>query len=600
MVAEQKPSTSRAAPESSFLSLALIEPEIRANGPPSAVIRHCPGSRTIKNSTIWYRFADSPTFLACSRCYKDHIEHSKFAESFLRFRSEVGVPLRCRFWVPRMMVMLWPEATTSCDLQHVAEYAQRRSGIADCRAIDGAKPSEDIVWYQPSDQQVPEFISCQACYEDQVLATVFERYFIPTCKKQPESEIWSCDLCHTFVLKVLPLFAALSDWRGFKMMVQYRSPLKACQYQGSDLGEGHWFSTNSLKGRLWICETCYLDRIALTSFDKHFEYVSKDVIGYVKPDGMARCGMSSGALLVAFEMALLNDQFGAFLDAVDTVRNSKSCKKEGIEDGQRHTIYGEDTGFYICQACYIGIVITCELDAFFRPAPWMRGLKHICDMNPATPRFVHYVEKLAEAVDFRDFSVFGRFVRRVAGIPQCPSREALANASWWVCNECAVCPECYEATVSETVLAHCFEFQKPDKVLPRMCSLGSARMRQEFVDACRKGCIADLTKYAAHRSEVYNATVPLLNAMKCAKVSRADLAMSFGVLGVVYSALEERALAEGSRGELPQSEYDRYRVHYGAKSERMTKLMLDIMDEANREDEWRLIESLESRWSDVE
>jgi hypothetical protein len=92
-------------------SLAWAEPEMLANGPPSAVIGQCPGTRALKYSTTWYRSIEEPAFFYPFQTAMNNIlQNQSFSSAFLRFRSEAGIPLQCRFWVPRMSVTLPPDA----------------------------------------------------------------------------------------------------------------------------------------------------------------------------------------------------------------------------------------------------------------------------------------------------------------------------------------------------------------------------------------------------------------------------------------------------------------------------------------------------------
>jgi hypothetical protein len=156
--------------------------------------------------------------------------------------------------------------------------------------------------------------------------------------------------------------------------------------------------------------------------------------------------------MVAFEAALVREDFSIFRGAAQTILEIEACKVDGIAGSLWYTICGGSTDFFICQACYIGIITTCEMSAFFRPATRDHNLKHVCNLNPAVPHYLHFVEKMAEAVDVGDFSLFSRFVRTLSGVSRCPGREALFDAAWWSSGNCTMCPECYKTTISGTML----------------------------------------------------------------------------------------------------------------------------------------------------
>jgi hypothetical protein len=58
-------------------------------------------------------------------------------------------------------------------------------------------------------------------------------------------------------------------------MVRRRSQFKPWDGRLSELRGAHWFSIDILEGNLWICESCYLNRIALTLFTNIFSVSRK-------------------------------------------------------------------------------------------------------------------------------------------------------------------------------------------------------------------------------------------------------------------------------------------------------------------------------------
>ncbi|KAK9793568.1 hypothetical protein SCARD494_06152 [Seiridium cardinale] len=583
----------------SFLSLASTEPEILANGPPSAVIRECPGSRALKYPTLWYRYMDEPTFLACSHCHQRYIDTSELSHAFLRFHSEAGVPLRCRFWVPRISGTLWPDAGARGNLEDLTEHIKHRVGIPDCKGLGGSKACERVKWYQPSDERSPKFLCCQACYEDRVLGTNFDKYFVPSCKEQPEEEVWTCGLTYSFLAKTLPLCAQLDDWHGFKMMTRHRSQLRPCKGQPSELRGSYWFSAENLKGSLWICESCYLDRVTLTPMDKYFQRVPEETIDYFKSDGTVQCGMSIGPIMVAFESAIARGDVGIFLDAAEGILGCKACSPDGIDGGFWYTIYGDNADFFICEACYLGIMAACEMDAFFRPARRDPESKHLCHLNPAAARFLPYVEKLAEAVDVGDFSVFSRFVRGISQLPDCSGREPLPGTICWSYGDCTVCPECFETTVSNTMFANCFEVRHHDDSASKICSLGSIRMRQEWAEACQKRTLEDFAILSNRRSQTYSETIPIINSIKRIKLARTKLGVIQFALDVIDTAVRSDTIRTKSGGNLSPFGRD-LGMNSDTENKSTAASVFEIIADANREDEWRTIRLLESRWEGVE
>jgi hypothetical protein len=65
---------------------------------------------------------------------------------------------------------------------------------------------------------------------------------------------------------------------------------------------------------------------------------------------------------------------------------------------------------------------------FFPLAARVPGLNLLCDLNPAAPRFLIFVQKLAQAVDVGDFSAFNNYVLGISGVPPCPRMNAQVDS----------------------------------------------------------------------------------------------------------------------------------------------------------------------------
>ncbi|KAI1862062.1 uncharacterized protein JN550_010527 [Neoarthrinium moseri] len=569
-------------------------PFVRRRGPPSDVISQCPGSRPLKYSTIWYRFIDEPDFLACSVCYEQSIKGTALSHAFLRFQSEGGVPMRCRFCVPRMASHLWPDAVARHDLDEVTEYAMRRVHIQDCKGNKETAACGVLLWYQPSDERTPSFLCCQACYEDQVQGTSFARHFAPSAKGPDFDESGICHVSLPFITGALSFFAAAGDWAGFKAAVHRRLQAPVCKGRLAEHHKHHWFTVPELDRGLWICEACYLDRVSFTPFDAHFERGTNDAASSssTTTDGIRMCGLSSGPFIVAFESAIAGEDFRIFLNAAKVVMSNQRCDTETI-DGPWYTPDDAPGMFHVCQSCYAGIIATCEMGPFFNITTQKPKAEITCDLRPSTPRYLLYVEKLAQAAEVGDFSIFSDFVHRISGAPPCPGRTALPNAIWYTADSCTICPECHESTVRETVLANKVALQYHPNW--KICGLGSRRMKGLWAAACGDRSLQDFVACCQSRIKVYASTIAVVDTIKQAKMARMDLAMTYAALGTAYLALGRR-ISQRSRG----TEVADDSPEYAAESSKMTDMMLKMMAHANCGYEWRLINQLEARWEEVE
>lgn len=585
---------------------AARKPEMRAGGLPNEIIFQCPEFRPLSYTTAWYRFSAEPDFLVCSRCYKSYIEATEFAESFTCFRSKSGVPSLCRFWVPRLTSILWPEAISSHDLTKVAGYMERRVQIADCKGPIRIAVSDDTTqWYYRSDEKPDYILCCPACYEDRIAETKFADKFVPDKEVQEQRQMQSCDLCLPLVDRGLKAHTEMDDWNGFKNLVKRRLQLPVCvPVEGGELvglRDQSWFTTHCYGKALWICETCYLDRIAFTAFEEHFDLVPQNTLNSMVGERLT-CMMSVGSIMVAIESARMRNDYSIFLNSANVVMSSKRCSTEGIVDGLWYVLEDDSEDFQICQGCYAGIIATCEMGLFFNIATRERESRHTCALNPASPRFSSYVEKLAQAVDVGDFSIFSSFVRKACRIPTCPRMDRRVGIVWYDSDDCSICQDCYETTVSDTCLAGQFKLRGRCDTGSKICCLYSPRTRRHWAEACEKGSIDGFLAYSRYRLQVFAETMVTVEKIKRGKLARMKGAMAQGTLSVGYFAQEHHALQTGTGDRYlhGNNEVGWYQTWYGAESALRFDLMEQGMADANRGDEWWLIAQLEARWKEVE
>ncbi|ETS73648.1 hypothetical protein PFICI_14594 [Pestalotiopsis fici W106-1] len=565
-----------------------------AKGPSSALIGRCPRQHSIRYSTIWYRLDYVPDFLVCSRCYQDHVEKSQFPDLFLRFQSETGVPHRCRFWVPRVSTSIWPDTKDRGVLEELVAYARLRVTIPDTVEAISDLSRVGIQWYRcPTDG----FLSCRACYQDQLVGTNFEHRFLPYRTRESPDELLRCSLCHPAVQRALSYYAKDNDWRRCQQVIRHRNQGSPCKGRLSDLNSGKWYS-NVPAGRIWICEHCYLDRIHFTVFRLHFHLMRKNVRPLMTGDDTVRCALSTGPVLMALEASLARNDYGVFQHAVKEISDSKTCDSKGIDGGIWYGLKSGGTDFLICQACHAGIMTTCDLDGYFHAVNRASQSKHTCSFNPSDPRFLHFVSKMGEALDIGDFDIFVKLTRQLSALPPCPGREPIPSSSAWLSHgNCVVCPECYDTTVSGTRWEKLFILGDSADTTLKICSLASPRMRHHWWEACRRQSLNEFSACAGTRLRLYTETVSMIKNIKNRKLSLVEVATGLGAHGI---ATQSHAQTNAREAEIPSLVVDSNRREQIAEGQRMVDSMYHAIADANREDEWRLIDELEARWEEVE
>ncbi|KAK8052378.1 hypothetical protein PG993_003763 [Apiospora rasikravindrae] len=339
----------------------------------------------------------------------------------------------------------------------------------------------------------------------------------------------------------------------------------------------------------------------MTELRSHFTQ-AQDRIPYVPATIKFRCALSVGPVIVALEAALMRNDYGTFSNAIKSITRSKFCSRSGIRGGPWYTLQGGCEDFQVCQACYCGIIAPCEMSPFFDLADSQTNsdsMVRLCDLNPAAPHFLSYVEKLAQAVDVGDFSVFDRYVRRVANLDPCPRRSKSNEGLWCCVDGCTVCANCFETVASDTRFAHRFAMQRVTEPPPILCNLSSSRMRLKWAEACRDGSIEDFLSMARQRQDIYKEATSAIERIQQLQGSRFGQALADVSLEVRVAAENRHSLTAGNytaKGDSKSSS----RVSVGPGSMTLERLVRETLADVRRRDEQCLIEEIEEVWKAID
>lgn len=185
--------------------------------------------------------------------------------------------------------------------------------------------------------------------------------------------------------------------------------LPVCEGKAVSTSTRRWYRTRHLTQVLWTCESCYLDKIALTAFNTQFELVPGRVTR-VLDDEEVVCGLSVPPIMVALETAKMKGDCNVFSSTANVITRSKPLQPRGNQRPALVHTRRRRRKFSRYAKCYAGIVAPCEMVPFFTLAARDPGLNLLCDLNLAAPRFLIFVQKLAQAVDVGDFSAFNNYV----------------------------------------------------------------------------------------------------------------------------------------------------------------------------------------------
>lgn len=602
---------------------------MREAGSPNEVMYDCPGlSRVVDYPTSWYRLPDIPGFLVCTYCYTKHIAGTCHASAF----SEVTLPEgTCYFNVPRVVDSLW--LTVVGDLHPFREFAKRRVGIPSC--------AEGTKWFEAPGGKLPVgFRVCEACYEDhiQTLPALARSFHVCPVEIQGDG---GCQLRFPYLVRAWAECASQKgiseddSWAEFAAAVKRRMSLATCDGTTVPLQSRPWRSPRGQPAMIF-CEACFLDQVGMTPFEREFESGTPTAPPPVPPprpsatasrligsllggassvDGSNQeqgwaCQAQNVAVAVLLSVALQRQDFHVFLRGAATIVASSPCTEQGIAGGSWFTLAGRRPlpNFYVCAACYVGIIQPYGLDRFFTAAatsdtiaPSPPTTPHLCAFHPSSPNFRSHILRLSEAVDTGLWPRFASSVRKTAA-PPCPRSNLTPNLIWYGYQDCGICPACYEEVCADTALAPHMPIQAALVTGPTMCSMYSPRMRALYADACAANDPSRLVEFAHARALKHANTLLRADAMRRIRTMQTLQAVHQGSLSAMYSAGQSFSLAAGTTSAYAygNNALGWHPTQSGAMAAQAMHNMQTGFAQANGADDAMEIARLEAMWLEVE
>ncbi|RSL62930.1 hypothetical protein CEP54_005515 [Fusarium duplospermum] len=590
-------------------------PPYQATGPDWQVMPYCPENRVVGYSLDWYRLPDIPEFFVCTRCHADHIAATHLASQFERAEQPDGSASSCGFYVPRVKEVLWPQTLQSNDLTALRAYMKKRPEVLTCKGQAQVTGAEGFKWFQMAQNEVNGFVTCEACYEDHVVGTPFERQFSPS-RPHPQEEKWTCDMAILYVQKMVTQTAKQNDWQGFVAAAKKRLELPACEGEVVEANSRTWYLPHRKIKDMYVCEACYLDKLALTKFKGEFE-------PYQRPAGfdgfMAQlgerwiCDLANNKISIQFalEGAIYQRNFDVLWNAANAILNLVPCTKHGIIRGKWWTVTGGCPDLNICEACYNAILIPTGVGHFFEQAERDQTIDIVCNFCPSGSRFGPFLLKFAEAIDKGVFSHYSDYVKKWAGVPVCPGIKHREKGRWWGYGEALFCPDCYLGFVADTPLANSLPVKDVYDERALVCQIWSPRMRKMWLEVCAAGppgspeseaALNEFRAFGTKRMQVYNATVPQIEFIQGMKMLKMQNAMHQGQLSLMYQGMNSMAAISGTTdGYLHgNSSLGYYETEHGATAAQMMNNMHSGMADANNGGDWMQIARLQAMWMEVE
>jgi hypothetical protein len=603
---------------------ALPPPSIRASGPCNETIPECSESLGIDFDLDWYHLPSVPEFLICTACHAKHIAHSRHADAFSRIHRTKEQVSMCRFWVPRMADVLFPAAVSSGDLKPVEAFMAKRLTVLDCRGTTGATADVGVKWFEP-EGVTADIGSCEACYEDRIVGTAFESRFSPFSKAQPADQTWACDMSNSYLARALKEYGTggKNDWSAAVEAMQRRAAVPGCNGQPVEMEQRRWYVTRQPIKDFMVCETCFLDKVALTEFHDEFHvyappqksdsnqlasFLGKVLAGDTAPV-QVMCDLAIPAMAVAIGAALPRHDFGVFVNAANTIMASPRCTAEGVAGSTwyAHTApegTPPEKTFEICAACHAGYMVPCGFAPFFTPKSSDQTPK-LCPFNSSSPRFFPGLAKFAEALTTGLITPFSDYVTVWAGVSPCKRDTIICNSRWWGWGpDACFCEECYLTVAQSSPLAATMSLSGLQSPNGMICCLYSARMRGLFASCCALDPPSpDVFMTAASERLVTFRTVmeniKMENQMRLLKTQQA---LHQGLLGTMYNGAASFQMAAGATDgyQYGNSQLGWYSTQSGATGAQCMENMRVGMREAGNPGDVMRVVKLEQIWRSVE
>lgn len=590
-------------------------PHIRSTGPPLEIITFCPEGRVVDYSLYWYRLPDIPDFLICTKCHADKIKSTQLANQFEKIKRLDNELSSCSFWRPRVKEIMWPQAVRTGNMDAMRVFMKKRGSVKLCKGSNPTAATEGITWYGMSNSDIEGFITCEACYEDRIVGTPFESKFSPY-RQQPANENWSCDVALLYISRAVVKMAQQNDWAGFVAGATRRLSLPKCEAREVRPNSCTWYTPRDKIENMQACEACYMDRVALTRFEREFGVyeMKTDFDSWMQSLGQywtCKLHETNLPLVWAMENAIEQRDWSVFSSSAEVACRLPPCTANGIIRGNWWTIQGGCDNFDICETCYTSILRTSGVGHFFEPATRNPEATLVCDFCVSSPRFKQYIRMYAKSVDQGVFSYYLDYVRTFASVPVCPVLKAVEKTHWWGYPGALFCHDCYLSFVIDTKLGSSVPIKEGFDERPQICQIWSSRMRTMWLQACDAGApgspesdakVKEFTEFANERLKIYTQTIPQMNFIREMKQMKMQAAMNQGLVSVMYQGMDSLLSISGATdGNLHgNSQLGWYDTTQGVQSAQAYQNMQAGFANANRADEWMQLFQLEQIWKQVE
>lgn len=533
-----------------------------------SLMSRCPSGRPIRYDAYWYRLTDmpedEPISLTCSLCFVELIKDTELAGEFELVLRPRSVVTTCVFCLPSIRDSVWPTALEAGTVDLLRAHLSRRAKVKPCAGMRGFEREKSSIWYGMvnGENEVQEFMMCEACYLDYAVGSGFELQF-STYPAHWESNIWLCDLRFPYTRRALRECGNVGDWDSFVIAAASRHSLVNCSGDMVAATSTRWYYPRHEEMRdLQICQNCYLDNWGLTAFQDEFQLEhrgpplgSTDFLMFCVEQWQCGMGLNVPLMMIA-EESNIQVNFEVFAEGASVIVTSPSCNEGGITIGEGWTLVGGCDGFIVCHACYVGVLWPVPgVQEYFERTQWRAVDTKPCSLHKSCPRAQQYLDNLNEARDFDKLSIFVDFVREYAPVAVCPRNDAYRGIAWWGYPEARCCAECWVDWFSKTPLASIVPLQGEACEEGQICQLWSHRMRTLWLAVCQaaevgseddlNAVVTEFREVGQHRETVYYETMPLLRRLRAAKYAADRNIAAQAMASVAFGGAEGLAVVSG-------------------------------------------------------
>lgn len=472
-------------------------------------LTECPPARNgLTFPSYWYRLPGITDFFICTKCFSEKLAQTRFADDFESFFDYPlpGTNSSCDFNSTRVDRIL-ARAALSGSLHELRNFAQRRAQIPICYGVNGVLGGQGVVWY--SSPENPQFVACEACYEDFLVGTTFAPKFRPESRPHLANEVWACDIAPPFVKRTLHESVRNGNWQAFMDAVKHYFSAPICETKPVSSSSRKWFrpSWPRLIPQIMFCDRCFLDNVGSLPAASYF---SQYHVPPLQANDLFQCTSQIRGVW-SCNFYVLRTDYERWHQLISQIALKPSCdNSSSITNGEWYTIPDPANpaknipDVDICSSCYLGMIESTGHGNALRRLSYPPGTARVCDFSINSSRHASYIDKLAEALYINHLGPLIIYALRISLLPLCSKSTSLNITKWWGNDEFFFCAACFEEAGVGTHFASDFKYKGTVYAGQAHCDMYTTNMRQRYLRACQSQSLDEFVAYCRQRNEIHD------------------------------------------------------------------------------------------------